>query len=75
VRAQEDGSVPPVDADLAAKCCFGVANWMYRWYRPGQIQVEELGRFVADFVVGGLAGEPQRLLAATAEGFEKPTNR
>jgi AcrR family transcriptional regulator len=75
--AQADGSVPDFDPDLAAKCCFGVANWMYRWYRPGQVEVDALSRFVADFVVGGLAGEPERLLAAaSADGFKnQPIDR
>ena len=67
VRAQEDDSLPPFDPDLAAKCCFGVANWMYRWYRPGQIELETVARFVADFVLGGLVGDPERLLAAAGE--------
>jgi TetR/AcrR family transcriptional regulator, cholesterol catabolism regulator len=55
-QAQAEGDVSP-DANpaLLANAIFGVANWIYTWYRPsGSASPEYLGRLYSELIVNGI---------------------
>lgn len=58
--AQADGDCDPsLDAKLLTNCVFAVVIWMYRWYRPGRVSVDELTATSIRFIRHGLAGAPE----------------
>lgn len=48
------GELRVVDAKFAALSFLGVVNWMYQWYRAGQLPPEELARLFWDLTYRGL---------------------
>jgi AcrR family transcriptional regulator len=58
---QQDRVVcPDLDPKVAAIGVMGMVNWIYQWYRPGGPRtIAELAEGFADFVVAGLACEPE----------------
>ncbi len=54
----DDGTFRPVDAKFAAIALLAVVNWMYHWYRDGQLQPEELASRFWDLYFSGLGAMP-----------------
>ena len=57
-EAQQSGDVDPsVDPRLISNAIFGVANWLYTWYKPGgSASPEYLGKLYAEVIVEGVSG-------------------
>lgn len=57
VAAQREGSIAPgIDPLTATRVVFGGINWVYRWYRPGEVANEgQLANDIADQLLFGLA--------------------
>lgn len=55
----DSGELRVVNAKFAALSFLGVVNWMYQWYRAGQLPPDELARLFWDLTYRGLgaAGE------------------
>ncbi|HLB12653.1 MAG TPA: TetR/AcrR family transcriptional regulator [Dehalococcoidia bacterium] len=50
----DSGELRVVDAKYAALSFLGVVNWMYQWYRAGELPPEELARLFWDLTYRGL---------------------
>lgn len=59
-EGQRDGTVcRDLDAKMMAIAILGMLNWMHQWYRPqGEWSAAEIADSFADFVVSGLACDP-----------------
>ena len=56
----ESGDFEISDSKMACLSTFGVLNSVIRWYSPqGRLSVDEIGEFVADFVLRGFGISPQ----------------
>ena len=55
-EAQQSGDVDPsVDPRLISNAIFGIANWLYTWYRPGgKVSPTQLADTLARFVIAGI---------------------
>ncbi len=58
---QKEGTVcPDIEPKLAAITVLGMMNWIYQWYRPGGgLSAVEIANAYGDFVVAGLACDPE----------------
>lgn len=64
-EGMEQGVFAPGDAKLLGFAVLGTLNWITRWYSPkGPAHSAEIARAYADFVLGGLRGEPAATLTA-----------
>ena len=78
-EAQKRGEVErTVDPTLVANAIFGVANWIYTWYRPtGSVTPEYLGELYAEIVVNGITGKnmPDPPVAASSRRSSRAGRR
>jgi TetR/AcrR family transcriptional regulator, cholesterol catabolism regulator len=58
VEAQERGEVDKtIEPALISNAVFGIANWLYTWYKPdGSATPEYLGKLYAEVIVEGVTG-------------------
>lgn len=55
----DDGRFAAADTKLVAFAIMGAVNWIPKWFNPeGAASSEQVGRTFADFLVGGLQGQP-----------------
>jgi AcrR family transcriptional regulator len=57
-EAQQRGEVDAsIDPSLISNAIFGIANWLYTWYKPdGSASPEYLGKLYAEVIVEGVTG-------------------
>jgi AcrR family transcriptional regulator len=57
-EAQQRGEVDEtIDPALISNAVFGIANWLYTWYKPdGSASPEYLGKLYAEVIVEGVRG-------------------
>ncbi|HTX13039.1 MAG TPA: TetR/AcrR family transcriptional regulator [Solirubrobacteraceae bacterium] len=74
---QRDEVDPSVDPLLISNAIFGVANWLYTWYRPdGSATPEYLGKLYAEVIVEGVtAGNMPKPPPATPAPASKRRRR